>query len=140
MPATRRTVPGNTPCGRHASSPPGAPLCRRDDNCARRCRCRPDSAAWNRVSTYDQSASRNAEYRVVVDILRFESVPGEGVTIEALWSVKRGAGGLVEKRHSIAQEPADGTGYEALVAAHGRALATICKDMARALTTSMSQP
>lgn len=92
------------------------------------------------VSTYDQSASRNAEYRVVVDILRFESVPGKGVTIEALWSVKRGADGKVEKGHSIAQEPAQGTGYEALVAAHGRALATISKDLARGLATSMSQP
>ncbi len=93
-----------------------------------------------RVSTYDQSASRTADYRVVVDIQRFESVPGEGVTIEALWSVRRGAKGVVEKGHSLAREPADGTGYETLVAAHGRALATISKDMARALTISMSQP
>lgn len=93
-----------------------------------------------RVSTYDQSASRTADYRVVVDIQRFESVPGEGVTIEALWSVRREADGMVEKGQSLAREPADGTGYEALVTAHGRALATISKDMARALTISMSQP
>jgi len=93
-----------------------------------------------RVSTYDQSASRTAEYRVVVDILRFESVPGEDVTIEALWSVRRGADGMMEKGHSIAREPANGTGYEALVAAHGRALATISKDISRALTISMSRP
>jgi uncharacterized protein len=93
-----------------------------------------------RVSTYDQSASRTAEYRVEVDILRFESAPGEGVTIEALWSVRRGADGMVEKGHSIAREPANGTGYEALVAAHGRALATISNDMARALAASMSHP
>jgi hypothetical protein len=93
-----------------------------------------------RVSTYDQSASHTAEYRVVVDILRFESVPEKGVTIEALWSVRRGAEETVEKGHSIAQEPTDGTGYEALVAAHGRALATISKDMARALASSMGHP
>ena len=92
-----------------------------------------------RVSTYDQSASRTAEYRLVVDILRFESVPGKGVTIEALWSVRHGADGTVEKGHSLVKEPADGAGYEALVAAHGRALAAISKDMAQGLATSMSR-
>ncbi len=87
-----------------------------------------------RVSTYGQSASRDAEYRVLVDIQRFESVPGDGVTIEALWSVRRTAVGAVPgKGRSIVREPAVGTGYEALVAAHGRALAAISRDIAQAL-------
>ncbi len=87
-----------------------------------------------RVSTYGQSASHDAEYRVLVDIQRFESVPGDGVTIEALWSVTRAAAGAVPRKgHSLVHEPAAGTGYEALVSAHGRALAAVSRDIAQAL-------
>jgi len=87
-----------------------------------------------RVSTIDQSESRDAEYRVLVDIQRFESVPGEGVIIDALWSVRRSAAGAAPRRgRSQVREPAAGTGYDALVAAHGRALAAISSDIAKAL-------
>jgi uncharacterized lipoprotein YmbA len=87
-----------------------------------------------RVSTTDQSESRDAEYRVLVDIQRFETVPGEGVEIDALWSVRRSAVGATPRRgRSRVREPAAGSGYDALVAAHGRALAAISGDIARAL-------
>jgi len=87
-----------------------------------------------RVSAYQQSASRDAEFRVLVDIQRFETIPGEGVTIEALWSVRRTAVGSTPRRgHSLVLEPAGGKNYEALVAAHGRALAAISGDIAQAL-------
>jgi uncharacterized lipoprotein YmbA len=87
-----------------------------------------------RISTIDQSESRDAEYRVLVDIQRFESVPGEGVMIDALWSVRRSAAGAAPKRgRSQVRERATGHGYDALVAAHGRALAAISSDIAKAL-------
>lgn len=87
-----------------------------------------------RVSAYQQSASNDAEYRVLVDIQRFETIPGDGVTIEALWSVRRAAVGAVSRKgRSLVREPAGGTDYEALVAAHGRALAAISGDIAQAL-------
>ena len=87
-----------------------------------------------RVSTIDQGESRDAEYRVLVDIQRFESELGKGVTLDALWSVGRGLSiAAPRKGRSLVHEPADGTGYEALVAAHGRALAALSGDIARAL-------
>jgi uncharacterized lipoprotein YmbA len=87
-----------------------------------------------RVSAYQQSASRDAEFRVLVDIQRFETIPGEGVTIEALWSVRRTAvGAIPRKGRSLVREPARGTDYDALIAAHGRALAAISGDIAQAL-------
>jgi hypothetical protein len=87
-----------------------------------------------RVSAYRQSASRDAEFRVLVDIQRFETIPGEGVTIEALWSVRRIAGGTIPRKgRSLVREPAGGTDYDALIAAHGRALAAISGDIAQAL-------
>jgi uncharacterized lipoprotein YmbA len=88
----------------------------------------------SRVSAYSQSASLDAEYRVLVDIQRFESVLGEGVEIDALWAVRRSAvGATPRKGRSQVHEPAGGTDYEALVAAHGRALAVISRDIAQAL-------
>jgi len=87
-----------------------------------------------RVSAYQQSASKDAEYRVLVDIQRFETIPGEGVIIEALWSVRRAAvGATPRKGRSLVREPAGSTDYDALIAAHGRALAAISGDIAQAL-------
>jgi len=88
----------------------------------------------SRISAYDQSASLDAEYSVLVDIQRFESVQGEGVTIDALWAVRRSAvDGVPIKGRSLVHEPANGPGYRELVAAHGRALAAISGDIAKAL-------
>jgi uncharacterized lipoprotein YmbA len=92
-----------------------------------------------RVSAYQQSASRDAEFRVLVDIHRFETIPGEGVTIEALWSVRRTAVGAAPRLgRSLVREPAPGTGYDALIAAHGRALAAISGDIAQALRSEQA--
>ena len=90
----------------------------------------------SRVSSSYESASRDAEYSVLVDIRRFESDPGEGVTIEALWSVRRSAvGAAPRKGRSLVSEPVKGKGFDALVAAHSRALAAISGDIARALSS-----
>lgn len=87
-----------------------------------------------RVSAYQQNASRDAEYRVLVDIQRFETVAGAGVTIEALWSVRKVAvGAIPSKGRSLAHEPVRGMGYDALTAAHSRALAAISGEIAQAL-------
>ena len=46
-----------------------------------------------RVAAYPQNAGDNADYRVLVDIQRFDSTMGESVTIDALWTVKRASDG-----------------------------------------------
>ncbi len=87
-----------------------------------------------RVSVFDQNISQDPEYRVLVDIQRFESVPGEGVTIEALWSVHRKSGNAVTRRgHSLIRQKTEGSSYDALVAAYSRALAEVSNDIAGAL-------
>lgn len=92
-----------------------------------------------RVSAYQQNASRDADYRVLVDIQRFETVPGEGVTIEALWTVRRAAvGAPPRKGRSLVREPVQGTGYDALTASHSRALAAISGEIAQALLEEAS--
>jgi uncharacterized lipoprotein YmbA len=86
-----------------------------------------------RVTAYPQNAGENADYRVLIDIQRFDSTLGESVTIDALWSVKRTSDGALRTGRSTARESSSGGTYEAMVAAHSRALATISREIAEAI-------
>lgn len=86
-----------------------------------------------RVSAEAQHAAAGAQVRVLVDVQRFESLPGQSVTIEALWSVRRGAESEAQRGHSLVSEPAGAPDYEALAAAHSRALAALSRDIAQAI-------
>ncbi len=92
-----------------------------------------------RVAAYPQSAGDNADYRVLVDIQRFDSTLGESVTIDALWTIKRQSDGALRTGRSTAKESSGGS-YDAMVAAHSRALATISRDIAEAIRSANSSP
>jgi len=87
----------------------------------------------SRVSSYLQHAGIEADYRVLVDIQRFESSPGEAVTVEAVWSLRRVAGGAPKTGRTLVREPVDAAGYDPLVAAYGRALLAVSRDLASAI-------
>ena len=86
-----------------------------------------------RVAAYPQSAGDNADYRVLVDIQRFDSTMGESATIDALWTVKRVSDGTLRTGRSTGRESSSGGSYDALAAAHSRALATISREIAEAI-------
>lgn len=86
-----------------------------------------------RVSTYPQNAGLEADYRVLLDIQRFEMTNGEGVGLEVIWSVRRSDGGVPKTGRTVVSEPISSPGYDALVAAQSRALATVSRDLAQAL-------
>jgi len=71
------------------------------------------------------------DFRVLIDIQRFESQLGADATVDALWTVRARGGKNVTGR-TVARDPAPGS-YEALVAAHGRALATVSRAIAEAV-------
>jgi uncharacterized lipoprotein YmbA len=83
------------------------------------------------TSTAAQRSMNNPDYRVFIDIQRFDSTPGNGVAIEALWSVRSGDTVRQSGRSDVRE--AAGTSYEDIVAAHGRALAAVSRDIAAAL-------
>jgi uncharacterized lipoprotein YmbA len=91
-----------------------------------------------RVAAYPQTAGDNADYRVLVDIQRFESTLGESVSIDALWTVKRVSDGVLRTGRSTARESSGGGAYGAVAAAHSRALATISHEIAEAIRSSVS--
>ena len=87
----------------------------------------------SRVSSYLQHSGPAADFRVLLDIERFEASPGEAVSVEAGWSLHRGAAGTPETGRIRVREPVRGEGYDALVAAYGRALLAVSADLARAI-------
>ncbi len=84
------------------------------------------------IATTDQGAGRAADYRIRVDVQRFESYLGKGVVVETLWSVHAAEAGSRTGRSAV-HEPAEGADHEALARAYGRALAKIAHDLAAAL-------
>lgn len=75
-----------------------------------------------------------AEYRVGVDLVRFEGAIGESVTLAARWSVHREEDKkILSARESNVREPVEGQDYDALVGAMSRALATLSREIAAAI-------
>lgn len=87
-----------------------------------------------------ETAAGEPEIRVAVDVLRFDSVLDDAATVEAAWVVRRNQG-LPVRGRTAARELLRGQGYEALAAAHARALARISRDIAGVIRGSpISQP
>ena len=86
-----------------------------------------------RVWSYAQAALPKPDYQVLVDVQRFDSALGDAVVIEALWTVRRAAGGDPKTGRSLVREPAADAGFDGLVAAHSRALARVSQDIAGAI-------
>jgi len=62
-----------------------------------------------------------------------ESVRGEAATVDAVWAVRRTAGGSVRSGRTVAREAVQGEGFDALAAAHSRAVARMSDDIASAI-------
>lgn len=78
------------------------------------------------------SAGMSADVVVLLQVQRFDSVLGDAATVEAAWQVVP-AKGAAKAGQSSVREPAGGPGYDALVAAHSRALAAVSRDIAAAI-------
>jgi uncharacterized lipoprotein YmbA len=78
-------------------------------------------------------ANFDPAYRVTINVQRFESVPGQSVLVEAVWAVRSTAGGKTRSGRTVAREAVDGESFDALAAAHSRALAQLSGDIAAAL-------
>lgn len=78
-----------------------------------------------RLRTFDVFGSPHPEnvpiYRVAVNVRRFESWPGSRAVLDAVWSVRSLRTQTVVTCHTVQTETV-GTGYDALVAGHRRAV------------------
>jgi len=86
-----------------------------------------------RVAPSSQPLSGDAQYRVAIAVQGFESAPGEGSTLDAVWTVSRARDGQSQAGRTSVREPATEKSYDALAAAHSRALGRLSRDVAEAL-------
>jgi len=84
------------------------------------------------VYAYPMGAGTNADVDVLLHVQRFDSVLGEAATVEVLWQVVP-AKGTARRGQSSVREAVGGPGYDALAAAHGRALVAVSRDIAAAI-------
>lgn len=84
------------------------------------------------ISFYPQRGAERAEVKVSVDVQRFESILGKTATIDAIWTVQW-ADGMQRTDNTHVQESVTGETYDALVAAHSRALMAVSQGIASSI-------
>jgi uncharacterized lipoprotein YmbA len=84
------------------------------------------------VTTLAHGADQTAEYRVAVEVQRFASQPGTAAQLDAAWTVRRLKDGKSQSGRTSVQETVTQPGYDAIAAAHSRAVARLAQDIAAA--------
>jgi uncharacterized lipoprotein YmbA len=95
----------------------------------------------SRIAVYPTEPRFRVDYRVLLELLAFEGVPGEAVTLRARWVVASGADGralAVEESHVV--QPTASASWEDLVAAHSAALGTLSRQIAAKLADLSARP
>ncbi|WP_373510135.1 membrane integrity-associated transporter subunit PqiC [Thiocapsa sp.] len=86
-----------------------------------------------RVTRFPATAATDADYRVAIEVQTFESVPDSAANLVAVWRIGRTDGDTMVTGRTSVREPISGADYDALAAAHNRALETLSRDIADAL-------
>jgi uncharacterized lipoprotein YmbA len=92
----------------------------------------------NKISTRDD-VIRSPDCRVIIDVRRLDSQPEVEVAFEALWTVACGDSPKKTGQSSVHERIAS-TEIDALVAAHGRALDAMSRDIAHAVRETKGSP
>jgi uncharacterized protein len=88
-----------------------------------------------RVISAVQTLTVDADYRAAIDVQSFQSAPGEAAMLDAVWTVRRTKDGKAETGRTTVRETVQEKGYDALAAAHSRAVARLSRDIADAVGT-----
>jgi uncharacterized lipoprotein YmbA len=80
-----------------------------------------------------QSLGVESDFRVAIEVRRFDSMPGDSAILDAAWMVRRVNDGRIETGRTTVQERVPQKGYGALVAAHSRAVGRLSQDIANAV-------
>jgi len=80
-------------------------------------------------------------FRVVLDIGQFDGIIGDNASLNARWTITDSSGkkALLVKKSNL-QQPTAGTGYEDLVSAQNKLVATLSQEIARQIKMFYSKP
>ena len=86
-----------------------------------------------RVTLFPQTVTSDVDYRVQIEVRSFESMPGKSAALNAVWTVRRTKDGKTETGRTSVQEKVSDSGFDALAAAHSRAVGQMSRDIAEAV-------
>ena len=78
-------------------------------------------------------------YAATIQVQRFDSIRGEAALLDAVWTVRKTANGETRSGRTTAREAVQGDSFDALAAAHSRALAKLSGDIAAAIRAEAEQ-
>jgi uncharacterized protein len=86
------------------------------------------------VYGHDRGGLTFADYQVVIDVTRFDSVPGGDAVLTAFWTVSGKDGSTPSiKRKSVFRAPVSGTGFPRVVDAQNQTLNAFSREIAAAI-------
>jgi uncharacterized lipoprotein YmbA len=85
------------------------------------------------VTLYPEMLSAGSDFRVAIEVQRFDSTPGDSAALDAIWTVRRSTDGKADTGRTTVREPVPEKSIDALVAAHSRAIARLSHDIAAAV-------
>lgn len=85
------------------------------------------------VTQFPSAVTAPADFRVAIEVQRFDSTPGESATFEAVWTVNRVKDGVSNAGRTAQHEHVLDEGYGALAAAHSRSVARMSEEIARVI-------
>jgi uncharacterized lipoprotein YmbA len=73
------------------------------------------------------------DYRVTINVQRFEATRGEAALVDAVWGVRRSGAADSRAGRTTAREAVTDESFESLAAAYSRALAALSRDISAAI-------
>ncbi len=90
--------------------------------------------ATDRISIFPWTGDPHIDYRVTVEVIRFDGAPGTAVLLDARWSlIAEEAGKTLTQKKSVITIPAEGQDFVGLVAAQSKAVAALSREIAAAI-------
>ena len=86
-----------------------------------------------RVTLFPEMLSAGADFRVAIEVQRFDSTPGDSAVLDAVWTVRRAKDSKSDTGRTSVRETVQEKSIDALVAAHSRAIARLSQDIAAAV-------
>lgn len=97
--------------------------------------------AGERAAVTTDDMAIDPDYRVVVNINRFDGRPGGSVWLNAVWTLKEQKGKMaVAVNQAVIEEPVGGQGYPDLVSAQSRAIGQLSRAIAAGIATARKAP
>jgi uncharacterized lipoprotein YmbA len=93
----------------------------------------------DRIAVYPSEPAFKLDYRITLDVLQFDGVPGDSVTLRVRWTIAPASGdalavGTFEQVQPAASDSdKDSDGYDALVAAHSASIGALSHTLAAKL-------